>query len=96
MDDPDEGGDIPASDSHSALKGSPEPNIYSCDPQVELFAALTDHPLVHDTIGIDVGPIDEDTVPAEVINRLIYCCSNTLEVLEIKLGGNRIRKPGPA
>ena len=61
-----------------------------------MLAAFTDQPLGYDTIRIDVGPIDEETIPAEVINRLVSHCSNTLEVLEIKLGGDRICKPGPA
>ena len=98
MDDPDEGGDILESDFHGSFKGSLEFNVYSCnhDSQVGLFAAFADCPLGYDTIRIDVGPIDEETVPADVINRLISRCSNTLELLEIKVRGDRICKPGPA
>ena len=86
VDDPDKSCNIPPSDFHSAFKGSLELKVYSCDSQTRLFAAFTDHPLGYNTIRINVGPIDEETVPAEVINRLTSRCHNTLEVLETKSG----------
>jgi hypothetical protein len=96
VDDPDLGGNILESDLRDAFRGSLEFDIYSRDSGAVVFAAFADYPLSYDAIRIDVRAIDRGELLAEVINRLISRCSDTLGVLDIRLMNERTCKSGPA
>lgn len=94
-DDPEDGDDIPEP-SNDALRGTLEFSVYSWDSEGGLFAVLSTYPLGYDTIKIDVKAVDGEMFPTDIINRLISCCSETLEVLDIKHRDDLLCKSGPA
>jgi len=94
--DPDEGGAIHESDLHDAFKGTLEFDIYSWNSGAGLLAAFAACPLGYDTIRIDARAADGTASPLEAINGLTSRCSDTLEVLDIKLRFEQLCKSGPA
>lgn len=70
--------------NHDAFKGTLEFDIYSWESEGALFPVFGTYPLSYDTVKISVKAMDGETVPMDLINLLIFCCSDTLEVLDVK------------